>query len=69
MGPTISAEELVRRARERCKQHRNRLGGVCQECVLTEIEQAIAEEHPGMKRGDVFELVGEWLRTVDKSLQ
>ncbi len=64
MGPTISAEELVHRARERCKHHRQPgVGGVCRNCVLIEIEQAIADEHPEMKRGDVFELVQEWFRT------
>ncbi len=62
----ISPEELVRRARKRCKQHRPaRVGGVCRACLLAEIEQAIADEHPEMKRGDVFELVCEWLRTED----
>ena len=40
----------------------------CRECILKEIEQAIADEHPELKRGDVFELVQEWLRTVDESL-
>ncbi len=30
-----------------------------------EIERAIAEENPEMKRGDVFELVQEWLRLED----
>ncbi len=29
------------------------------------LEEAIAEEHPEMKRGDVFELVQEWLRLED----
>ncbi len=65
----ISAKELVRKARKRCKHHRDRVGGVCQECILMEVEQAIAEDHPEMKRGDVFELVQEWLRTEDDSLQ
>jgi uncharacterized protein YprB with RNaseH-like and TPR domain len=41
-------------------------GGVYPECILKEIEQAIAGEHPELKGGDVFELVQEWLRTVDK---
>ncbi len=41
------------------------VGGVCRECLLAEIEQAIAEEHPELKRGDVFELVQEWLRLED----
>ncbi len=63
MTPPLTV--LVRRARKRCKQHRNRIGGVCQECVLTEIEQGIAKEHPEMKRGDVFELVCEWLMQED----
>ena len=59
----LSPEGLVRRAQERCGHHpQPGVGGVCQECVLTEIEQAIAEEHPELKRGDVFELVQEWLR-------
>ncbi len=62
----LSPEELVRRARERCKHHRQPgVGGVCRNCLLIEIEQAIAEEHPEMKRGDVFELVQEWLRLED----
>ncbi len=38
------------------------MGGFCRECFLAELEEAIAEEHPEMKRGDVFELVQEWLR-------
>ena len=52
MGPTISAEELIRRARVRCKPHRQpRVGGFCRECFLAELEEAIAEEHPELKRG------------------
>ncbi len=69
MRPTISAEELVRRARERCKHHREQVGGVCQDCVLTEIEEAIAEEHSELDRGDVFELVQEWLSAEDEPVQ
>ncbi len=42
--------------------------GVCPECFLAEIEQAIAEEHPEMKRGDLFELVEEWLRAVNEKV-
>ncbi len=62
----ISPEELVRRARERCKHHRQPgVGGFCRECSLAKIEQAIAEEHPEMKGGDVFELVCEWLMQED----
>ncbi len=40
-------------------------GGVCRACVLAEIEQAIADEHPELDRGEVFELVQEWLRLED----
>ena len=62
----ISPEELVRRARERCKHHRRPgVGGFCRECFLAELEEAIAEDHPEMKCGDVFELVQEWLRLED----
>ncbi|MCZ6571071.1 MAG: hypothetical protein O7B23_13010 [Deltaproteobacteria bacterium] len=57
----ISVKELVRRARKRCKHHRDRVGGVCQECILMEVEQAIVEEHSELKRGDLLELVQEWL--------
>ena len=64
----ISPEELVRRARERCKPHRQGVGGFCRKCLLFELEEAIAEDHPEMKRGDVFDLVSEWLRTVDDPL-
>ncbi len=62
----ISPEELVLRARNRCKHHRQPgVGGYCRECFLFELEQAIAEEHPEMKRGHVFELVQEWLGAVE----
>ena len=65
----ISPEELVLRARKRCKQHRQ--PGVtcfCRECYLAELEEAIAEDHPEMKRGDMFDLVQDWLRTEDDSV-
>ncbi len=62
----ISPDELVHRARARCKHHRQPgVGGFCRECFLFELEEAIAEDHPELKRGDVFELVCEWLRTED----
>ncbi len=62
----LSPEELVRRARERCKHHRQpRVGGFCRECFLAELEEAIANEHPEVDRGEVFELVQEWLRLED----
>ena len=41
-----------------------RTWGVRRECLLAKIEQAIAEEHPELDRGEVFELVEEWLRAV-----
>ena len=62
----ISPEELVRRARKRCQRHRQPgVGGYCRECYLAELEEAIAEEHPEVKRGDVLDLVCEWLRAED----
>ncbi len=63
----ISPEELVRRARKHCEDHPDRVSGVCQECVLKEIERVIAEEHSELKRGDVFDLVQEWLMQEDES--
>ncbi len=65
MEPTASAEELVRRARARCKHHRRGVGVACRECIPAEIEQAIATEHPELKRSNVFELVQECLRVED----
>ena len=44
------------------------MGGFCRECFLFELEEAIAGEHPEMKRGDVFELVQEWLRAVNQAV-
>ncbi len=38
------------------------MGGFCRECFLFELEEAIADELPELDRGDVFELVQEWLR-------
>ncbi len=65
----LSAEELVRRARARCKHHRQPgVGGFCRECFLSELEEAIAKEHPELDRGDVFELVQEWHRAVDQAV-
>ena len=62
----LSPEELVRRARARCKHHRQPgVEGVCRNCLLIEIEQAIADEHPELDRGEVFELVQEWIRLED----
>ena len=53
----ISPEELVSRAGVCCKPHRQGVGGFCRECILAEIEQAIADEHPELDRGEVFEVV------------
>ena len=63
----ISPEALVRRARKGCEDHRDRVNGICQECLLAEIERAIPEAHPELKRDDVFELVQEWLMQEDES--
>ncbi len=63
----ISPDALVRRARKHCVGHPGRVGGVCRECVLTEIKQAIAEEHPELDHGEVLELVQEWLMQEDES--
>ena len=53
--------------RERYKHHRQPgVGGFCRECLLAELEEAIAEEHPELERGEVVELVQEWLRAVDE---
>ena len=50
-----------------CKHHRQpRVGGFCRECLLAELEEAITEDHPELGRGEVFELVQEWLRTEDE---
>ncbi len=43
----------------------DRSSAACRECVLAEIEEAIAEERQELKRGDVFELGQEWLRLED----
>ena len=56
MRPTISVEEMARRARERCRHHRRGVGGLCRDCLLAEVELALAEHHPEMKPGDPFEL-------------
>jgi len=64
----ISPEKLVRRARKHCEDHADRVNGVCQECVLTEIERVIAKEHSELDRGDVFEQVQEWMMEQDESV-
>ena len=48
------------------QHHRQGVGGVCRECLLAEIEEAIATEHPELDREEVFELVQEWLRAVEE---
>ncbi len=49
--------ELLRRARERCAQHRGPTRGICRECYLAEMEEMLLEQNPSMCRGDAFELV------------
>ncbi len=61
MEPTISVEELVSRARERCQHHRQGVGGGCRGCLLAEIEEAVAVASPRLGPGEVFELVEGWL--------
>ncbi len=57
-GPVLSPEKLVRWGRERGKHHlQPGVGGFCRECYLAELEEAIAEGHPELERGEVFELV------------
>ncbi len=66
-SPLPPLDRCVRRARARCKHHRQPgVGGVCRECLLAEIEQAIADEHPELDRSEVFELVQEWLMDEDE---
>ncbi len=61
----ISPEELDRRARKRCQPLRRGVGGYCRKCFLAETKLAIAEAHPKLMRGDVFDLVQEWLMQED----
>ena len=61
--------ELLRRAQERCAQHRGPTSGVCRECLLAEMEEMLLEQNPGMYRGDAFELVQEWARAAERTEQ
>ncbi len=56
--------DLLRRARQRCAQHRGPTRGVCRECLLVEMEQMLLEQNPGLCSGDAFELVQEWARAA-----
>ncbi len=58
--------ELLRRARERCAQHRGPTRGVCRECFQAEMEALLLEQNPGPCRGDAFELVQEWARSAQQ---
>ena len=40
-------DELIRRAKERCKSHLGDVPDYCRECILKEIESAIAEARAG----------------------
>ena len=44
------------------------MGHAGRECLLAEIEHAVAAEHPELERGEVLELVQEWLRREDDSV-
>ena len=59
--------ELLSRARERCAQHRGPTQGICRKCFLTEMEQMLLKQNPGVCRGDAFELVQEWARAGNLS--
>ena len=65
----MPAEQLLRRARERCDEHRGPTHGICRECLLTEMEEMLLEQNPGMCRGDAFELAQEWARAATRSDQ
>ncbi len=60
----MTPAELLRRARERCAQHRGPTLGVCRECFQAEMEQMLLEQNPGLCRGDALELVQEWARAA-----
>ncbi len=60
----MTPAELIRRARERCDEHRGPTRGICRECLLAEMEEMLLEQNPGMCRGDAFELAQEWARAV-----
>ena len=56
------AEAVVKRARELCQRHRvGAVSGCCRQCFGRAVEEYLADQHPEMKRGDVFDLVQEWL--------
>ncbi len=57
-----AAGAVVKRARELCQRHRvGAVSGCCRECFGRAVEEYLARENPEMKRGDVFDLVQEWL--------
>ena len=58
--------ELLRRARERCAQHRGPTRGIYRECYQAEMQELLLEQNPGMCRGDAFELVEEWARAAQQ---
>ncbi len=56
------AEAIVTGARELCKEHGvPNVSGCCRECFRRAVEEYVARENPEMKRGEVFDLVQEWL--------
>ncbi len=56
----MTPAELLRRARERCDEHRGPTRGICRECFQAEMEEMLLEQNPGLCRGDASELVQEW---------
>ena len=56
----LMASVLLRRARQRCAQHRGPTRGICRECFVAEMEEMLLEQNSDMRSGDAFELVQEW---------
>ena len=54
----MTPAELLRRARERCDEHRGPTHGICRECLLAEMEEMLLEQNPGMCRTP-----SSWLRS------
>ncbi len=57
-----AAGAVVQRARELCKGHGvPNVSGCCRQCFGRAVEEYLLDQHPEMRRGDVFDLVQEWL--------
>ena len=58
------ADSLLERAKTRCAKHRGATSGFCRAGFLAELDDALAREHPELKRDDVFELIQSWLASA-----